>query len=197
MAKQSMLDVFERNQYNLHTASRKSRAWFEQQVNIIGGQGITPMKVFASESTSQRTRVIPGEMYMFFYAAKHRDTLPYWDKFPMIFPFQTTKNGFYGLNMHYLPYQLRIQLLDRLMAFKTNSTMDENTKIRYSWATISSMSKYAAAKPCVKQYLNGYVKSVFKKVDAEDWATALLLPVESFVGASKQQVWQDSKRAMR
>jgi hypothetical protein len=197
MKKESMLDVFQRNQYNLHRASRKSRSWFEQQVNIIGRQGITPMKAFTSESTTLRTSIVPGELYMFFYSAKHKETLPYWDKFPMVIPFATAKGGFLGLNLHYLQYDLRIQLMDRLLTFKSNDTLDERTKLKFSWATVEGMSKFAAVKPCVKHYLNGYVKSSFKKIDADDWATALLLPVESFVGATKQQVWYDSRRIMR
>ena len=197
MKKDSMLDVFKRNQYNLHSAARKSRSWFEQQVNIINGQNVTAWKAFTSESVTQRTSIIPGEMYMFFYSAKHKETLPYWDKFPLVLPFATAKGGFLGLNLHYLQYDLRIQLLDRLMTFRTHDNMDARTKLKFSWATIDGMSKYAGAKPCVKHYLSGYVKSTFKKVDSNDWATALLLPVESFVGADKRQVWKDSRRAMR
>ena len=192
-----MLDVFQRNQYNLHAASRKSRSWFEQQVGLIGRQGITPLKAFQSESTTLRTSIVPGELYMFFYSAKHKETLPYWDKFPMVIPFATAKGGFLGLNLHYLQYDLRIQLMDRLLSFKSNDMLDERTKLKFSWATVEGMSKFAAVKPCVKHYLNGYVKSSFKKIDAPDWATALMLPVENFVGASKQQVWDDSRRIMR
>ena len=192
-----MLDVFQRNQYNLHSASRKSRGWFEQQVGLIGRQGITPLKVFQSESTTLRSEILPGELYMFFYSAKHKETLPYWDKFPMVIPFATAKGGFLGLNLHYLQYDLRIQLMDRLLTFKSNDMLEEKTKLKFSWATVEGMSKFAAVKPCVKHYLNGYVKSSFKKIDANDWATALMLPVENFVGASKQEVWNDSRRIMR
>ena len=197
MKTESMLDVFQRNQYNLHTASRKSRSWFEQQVNLIGRQGVTAWRAFNSESVTQRSSIVPGELYMFFYSAKHKETLPYWDKFPLVIPFATAKGGFLGLNLHYLQYDLRVQLLDRLMQFKSNDNLDEKTKIKFSWATVEGMAKYAAAKPCVKHYLNGYVKSTFKKIDGQDWATALMLPVESFVGASKQEVWKESKRIIR
>ena len=99
--------------------------------------------------------------------------------------------------MHYLPYDLRIYLLDALLTFKNNSRWDETTKLKYSWALIDGVSKYKAAQPCVKQYLNGHVKSQFRKVSSQDWATAMLLPVERFVGASKQQVWADSRKKIR
>jgi hypothetical protein len=197
MAQENLTDVFKRNQYNLRSASRKSRAWFEQQVGIIARQQIGPMKVFSSPSTDMSSSVMPGNLYMFFYSAKHRETLPYWDRFPLVFPFSKTENGFIGLNMHYLPYQLRVQLLQRLMMFSTNKNMDSTTKLKYSWETISNVSKFNAAKPCVKRYLSGYVKSQFKMVDPSDWATAMLLPVESFTGANKIKVWEDSQKAAR
>jgi hypothetical protein len=88
-------------------------------------------------------------------------------------------------------------LLDRLLVFKNNSKLDETTRIKYSWALIDGVSKYAAAKPCVKQYLTGHVRSQFRQINSNDWATAMLLPVERFVGASKQEIWAESRKIMR
>ena len=134
---------------------------------------------------------------MYAYDPKTKEDLPYYDRFPLVFPFRKTADGFYGLNMHYLPYDLRIYLLDALLTFKNNSRWDETTKLKYSWALIDGVSKYKAAHPCVKQYLNSHVRSQFRRVSSADWATAMLLPVERFVGASKQQVWSDSRKKIR
>jgi hypothetical protein len=195
MAKpETLLDVFQRNQYNLKASARKSQAWFQQQVLLISKQGITPKKLMKGEDIS--TNILPGNLYMFFYDAKHKDTLPYYDRFPLVFPYKKTPGGFIGLNLHYLPYQMRVQLLDKLTYFKTNSNMDDTTRLKYSWALIDGVSKYAAAQPCIKQYLGEHVRSPFKKINAPDWATAMMLPVETFVGASKYQVWQDSKKVI-
>lgn len=192
----SLLDVFKRNQYNLHDSSRKSQAWFQQQVLLMQRQGVTAKNLMKTNEEPLTTNILPGNMYMFFYDAKHKETLPYWDRFPLLLPYKKTPQGFMGLNLHYLPYQLRVQLLDRLSYFKNNSKMDETTRLKYSWELISGVSKYKAAEPCIKQYLNGHVRSPFKKIPAQDWATAMMLPVESFVGANKQAVWQDSKRTI-
>lgn len=193
----NLKDVFERNQYDLLTSVRKSRAWFEQQVLIMSRQQLTPQRVLQGNSDQLTTRVLPGFMYMFAYDPKGKAELPYYDKFPLVLPFRKTPDGFIGLNLHYLPYQLRVILLDHLLVFKNNSKLDETTKIKYSWQLIDGVSKYAATKPCVKQYLNGHVRSQFRQINAKDWATAMLLPVERFVGASKQEVWADSKKIMR
>lgn len=198
MAKKPTLqDVFERNQYDLATAVKRSRGWFDYQVTLLTKQQLTPQKVLAGNPDQLTTTLMPGHLYMYGYDPKLKKELPYYDRFPLVFPFRKTSDGFIGLNMHYLPYQLRIMLLDRLMVFKTNNRMDETTRLKYSWATIDGIAKFQAAAPCVKQYLNSHVKTQFRKVDSDDWATAMLLPVERFVGASKQEVWQDSRNKMR
>jgi len=197
MAKQTLLDVFERNQYDLKTSVKKSRAWFEQQVLLMTRQQLTPPKVLAGNPDQLASRVLPGHLYMFLYDPKTKADLPYYDRFPLVFPFRKTPDGFIGLNMHYLPYQLRIQLLDNLLVFANNQKFDETTRIKYSWALIDGVSKYKAAQPCIKQYLSGHVRSQFRQVTSSDWATAMLLPVERFVGASKQEIWADSRKIIR
>lgn len=195
--KQTMLDVFERNKYDLEGAVKKSKGWFEQQVTLLTKQNITPNKVLSGDTSANVTKIQPGHCYMFMYDPKMKKELPYYDRFPLVFPFSKTPDGFIGLNMHYLPYHFRIRLLDALMVFKSNNRMDELTRIKYSWQLIDGISRFAHAKPCVKQYLLGHVRSPFRKIDSEDWATAMLLPVERFVGASKQEVWAESQRIIR
>ena len=190
----NLLDVFEKNKYNLEDASKKSRAWFSQQVLILRGQRITPQKVLTSNANQLRQRISPGFLYMFSYDPKYKEELPYYDAFPLVFPYATAPGGFIGLNLHYLPYQTRITLLDRLMTFANNDKMDETTKIKYSWQLINGVSRYKLAQPCIKQYLNEHVRSPFRRIESNDWATAMMLPVEQFTKATREQVWTDSRR---
>jgi hypothetical protein len=193
----TMLDVFERNKYDLASSVRKSKGWFDQQVTLLTKQNLTPAKIMSGSPDQLTTRIQPGRLYMYGYDPKGKKELPYYDRFPLVFPFSGSQGGFMGLNMHYLPYHLRIKLLDALLVFKSNNRMDETTKLKYSWQIIDGMSKFAAAKPCVKQYLSGHVKTQFRQINADEWATAMLLPVERFVGASKQEIWSDSIKIIR
>jgi hypothetical protein len=189
---QQIKDVFTQNQYDLKKAAIRSKAWFQQQATLLGRQNITARKVMNSASTKAKGQVVPGSLYMFMYDPKMKDELPYYDKFPLVFPYKRVPGGFMGLNMHYLPYQARIVLLQRLMDFATDSALTENTRLKYSWSLIAGVSKYKWAEACVKHYLNSHVMSTFRKIDAPDWTTAMLLPVEQFVGANKAAVWKDS-----
>lgn len=190
MAK-TLQDIFEKNRYD-YSITKKSKTWFDQQANLLAGRGVTPNKILGSDAKRLTASIRPGNLYMFAYNPKHKDTLPYYDKFPMVFPWKKTPDGFIGLNLHYLPYGLRIKLMDRLLVYKTNSKMDETTRLKFSWGMIDGVAKFAPASPCVKHYLNSHVKSQFVKIDANDWPTAMMMPVERFVGASKQYVWQQS-----
>ena len=190
-------DIFEREKYDLVSAAKKSRNWFDRQVLMLAKENLTPQKVLAGNPNQLVTKIMPGNLYMYIYDPKMKKELPYYDSFPLVFPFAKTADGFMGLNMHYLPYQLRITLLDRLLVFRNNTRMDETTRLKYSWQLIDGVSRYAPAKPCVKQYLISHVRSQFRQILPEDWTTAMLLPVERFVGAGKQEVWDESRKIIR
>jgi len=143
------------------------------------------------------TRPAMGKMYAFFYDPKHKKTLPYYDRFPLIFKIENVPNGFMGINLHYLPPPLRAKLMDALYNLTTNNRYDETTKLRMSYEILNSASKYRYFKPTLKMYLNAHVKSRFLEVSSVEWDMALFLPTERFVKANKSAVWKDSRAAIR
>ena len=175
----------------------ESRNWYRKQARNFkqAWYHSTPTKLMATESkTTSISGLEPGRMFMFFYDPKHKKTLPYYDTFPLIFPFSTTENGFYGLNLHYLQPQLRAKLMDGLYDLTNNSKYDQTTKLNLSYKLLKGAAKTRWFKPCVKQYLNSHVKSRFLMIDSVEWDIALFLPVERFEKASKNKVWADSRK---
>lgn len=148
----------------------------------------------------QQTRIVrPGRMYMFIYDPKHKKTLPYYDRFPLIFPFKKVPGGFYGINMHYLPPILRAKLMDALYSLKVTAkggTRDEMTRLRLEYALLAKAARYRWFKPCVKRYLNKHVRSRFVYVPPDEWNMTLFLPNEQFRKSTKVKVWADSRRAI-
>ena len=193
----SIIDLFERNKYNLQEISQQSMGWYEGEVRKLRRQQPIPTRILKGDPSNIVTKIFPGRMYMFLYDPKGKEELPYYDKFPMVIPWRRTPGGFIGLNLHYLPYFYRVQLLDRMMKFATNRRMDESTRLRYSWELINGVARYRAAKPCVKQYLYDHVRSQFRRIQVDNWGTACLMPVEQFQKAGKQQVFQESIKRMR
>lgn len=196
MAAPSLQEIFDNNRYQLKYAAVMSTAWFNQQAAYLRRQGITSLRALKdNDDLKWSMEVVPGKLYMYMYNAKHKDTLPYWDMFPLVFPFRKTPDGkgFYGLNMHYIPYQYRIKILDSLIDIDLSKKTD-NKKLQLSWNLISNASKLKPLEACVHMYLHNHVMSAFKLIYPKDWATAMLLPTAKFVGATQTHVWAESKK---
>lgn len=173
--------------------TRASMKWLEQNITNMK----VSQKSVLEDKTRARSKITVGRMYMFVYDAKTKDKLPYWDKFPLVFPFAPAPGGFYGINLHYLPPYLRAKLFDALMHHTQGDMINEATKLRISYDILKSASTNKYFAPCVKRYLNSHVRSQFINIQPSEWMVALFLPTEKFQGASKQQVWKDSKARTR
>ena len=168
-----------------------ARDWYRNRARTTR---VTPDRLIRSDRERLTCRVMIGRMYHFFYDPKHKKTLPYYDRFPLIFPFKRVRGGFLGINLHYLPLRLRAKLMDELYTLSRDNRYDENTRLRISYNILNGAAKYKYFKPCVKHYLTPHVKSRFLEVYAAEWDIALFLPTERFVGANKRAVHADSRK---
>ena len=166
-----------------------ARAWLRQEVANLNPSRSAMMR----DREKLRNRTMIGRMYFYFYDPKHKATLPYYDRFPLVLPVERYPDGFLGLNLHYIHPKQRIILLDKLSDFATNSKYDETTRLRLTYATLASATKAFEATPCIKRYLFNHVESRFLEITADKWDIAALLPFEYFVGASKSKVFRDSR----
>ena len=164
----------------------KSTAWFRDKIAEFG----TPKAMQLIRDGKQSSSPFFGNLNMFFYDPKFKKTLPYYDRFPLVLPIERYSNGFLGINLHYLPIPLRIRLLDELMDYSTDTNFDSKTKIN---ANYSKLKNVKLLKPTLKRYLAGKVKSRFRRVDADEFTVATLLPVQRFSKTSAAKVWNDSR----
>lgn len=176
--------------------TQAARDWYRNAAQQVTGAKVTESKMLRDTSRQESTFRL-GHMYMFSYEAKHKDKLPYYDRFPLIFPINTAKGGFLGLNMHYLEPRLRAQLMDNLYDTATNKNYNEQTKLRISYDILNGASKFRLFKPTLKHYLNGQVKSKLVYINPSEWDIALFLPTARFVGASRKQVYSDSRAILQ
>ena len=171
--------------------TQDARDWFRNKARSTSA---TPESIVRGEKARYKNRVSMGKMYLFNYDPKTKATLPYYDRYPLIFPVQGAPGGFYGINMHYLPYVLRARLMDALYDLSSNQRYDERTKLRLSYDILKGAAKYKAFKPTFKRYLSSHVRSRFIEINSSEWDIALFLPLESFAKASKGSVWADSRK---
>ncbi len=173
----------------------EARVWFRQKVKELGK--VNRHELLKDEALIRKQRTAMGQMYMFFYDPKHRETLPYYDMFPLTIMVQKAPGGFYGLNLHYLKPTVRAAFLDKLGETMTNEKYDDSTRFRLRYDLLSGVQKYRDFRPCFKHYLTSHIDSRIVMVRPPEWEIAIFLPTEQFAKAKKSDVWADSYKIAR
>jgi hypothetical protein len=133
-------------------------------------------------------------MYHFTYDPKGKETLPYYDRFPLILAVEPAPGGFYGLNLHYINPISRAILLDKLLAIANKEEFDEKKRIRLTYNILSASRRFKEFAPCFKHYLTDHITSRLMMVPSQEWEIAIFLPTENFENVRKNQVWRESKQ---
>lgn len=170
------------------------RDWYRERARAT--QNINVSRLINGNQDHIKANVMPGHMYIFNYDPKHKETLPFYDRYPIVFPIKIEADSFLGLNLHYLPHLYRAKLMDALYDLTTDKKFDEKTRLRLSYNLLNSATKYKYFEPCVKRYLKSHVRSRFLNIPSNEWDIALFLPLERFT-VSKSKVYQDSINKIR
>lgn len=175
------------------------RDWLRDKALQVEKGEINRSALMRKKSTKSNAVTHPtiGKMLMYRYDPKHKATLPYYDTFPVIFPINLYKDGFLGINLHYLPITYRARLMDALYDTLNNDRFDATTKLKIDYDLLNSAAKTKYFKPCVKRYLYGHVKSLMIEIDPKEWDYVMMLPMANFVKANERKVWDDSINFIR
>ena len=149
-----------------------------------------------SEGTREK-EIQLGHMYFMNYDPKWKNTLKYYDRFPLVIPIEAWQRGFIGMNFHYLPYDLREALMKKLI---TRINLKEDTQRSYidiTYNDVKPFVRYKEVTPTIHKYDITYSSGTFIHIAADEWNTAIHLPVEDFRKASKGHVWMDSRAMIK
>jgi len=167
----------------------RSYQWYMTAVRKLASGINSPVNARRSDLGELKNSLeVSSGLYMFLYDAKHKDRLPYWDRFPLCIPVENTKGGFYGINLHYLPPMLRADLFAKLLNISKDGKFTST-----SWGVIQ---KFPGIKACIKRYRIDGVKSQFLKINPDHWKPAIFLPLADFQGADNAKVWRDSRELL-
>ena len=196
-----MSNLFQNLEYEAFRAginprTQQARDGFRKKVQSM--RGISRMSLMQEKEITLANRQQPliGSMNMFFYDPKHKDTLPFYDKFPLVIIIGPAPGGFYGLNLHYIAPILRAKFLDALMDTLNNKKYDESTRFQVTYKMLQGVSKMRYYKPCLKHYLTKNIKSKLARVHAPEWEIATFLPTADWQKSSAGKVYADSRRML-
>ena len=164
----------------------KSTQWYRDKIAEFGKPGAMDL----IRDGKRNNKPFFGRLNMFFYDPKLKKKLPYYDTFPLVLPLEPYSDGFLGINLHYLPMTLRLRLLDKLVDYSNNTKFDESTRLAVDYSKLKSDR---LIKPTLKRYLAGRVKTQFRRIDADEFIVAALLPVARWKKGSIQDVYRDSR----
>ena len=172
----------------------ESRNWFRRKAGQLGR--VNRNALMKEEPIQLKNRQVIGSMYMFFYDPKHKETLPYYDSFPLVIVLDKAEGGFLGMNLHYIPPVLRAKFLDALIDTANNKMYTDDARFMVTYRMLKASTKMKYFKPCVKHYLTDHVKSSFARVAAPEWEIATFLPTADWQKGSASAVYQASRKAI-
>jgi hypothetical protein len=122
-----------------------------------------------------RRKIFPGHLCFFEYKAE-TESLPYYDKYPLVYILKVSGGEFWGANLHYLIPKKRLIVVNKL-----------------------EKGQIDIPKVIIHKYLYKRCKSLFLDLAKQEWVTASALPVEDFVlmkGGGKieypkEYVWEE------
>ena len=155
----------------------KSLTWYRGKVKSLM-DNVTKNKLMRGKlfATPQ-----PNGLNFFRYNPKLASILPYYDVFPLVLPIQSARGGFLGINFHYLPIPLRMKLFETL----------EKKDFKGDYRALKNIREI---KPTIKHYLRSQMASKFLRLDEEEFAPAIFLPVQDFRKATVGTVHAASRR---
>jgi hypothetical protein len=183
--------------------SSKAVTWIQDKINAIKRTSGIAADI-SKEQFRQHGKNLQyrdrGHLYFFYYDAKLKAELPYWDKFPLVLVLEIYNDGFLGLNLHYLPVKYRIAFLRKLVKTyevknnKNTSITKEGDieRLRVSYDILKATKGLAEFRPCIKRYLSNHIRSPLLEVQPNEWDIAVMLPIQQFQKEKAPAVWKDS-----
>jgi hypothetical protein len=191
LSKKDALNVVRQFRFeDIDIYSKKATYWLKDNLSRI--KPMNQGAILRSGAQSPNS-VKPGKMYFFSYDPKFKSTMPFYDQFPLVVVLNYEKNGFLGLNLHYLRFHNRAIFLNYLIEFADSADWFEDPKAAmlleyYLIKKSPGMRKFLRA--CIKSYRYNHFLSGVVQVSPSDWKIVPFLPIDRFQKASREEVWK-------
>ena len=178
----------------LKERSIESLRFFQQRVRTLK---LTAEGFYKQSDLQKAKRYLEGRMYTFFYNAKTKNKLPYWDRFPLVLILELKEDGFTGLNLHYIPPRYRVRLLYELYKFiilddDEYAEEEMRMRIKMTYQLLTGISKLKMFKPCFKRYLTAQIDGRALEITPNYWDTMAMLPLAQWQKENARYVYSES-----
>lgn len=145
------------------------------------------------ESVKSGSQLKLGMLYLYVYDAKHKSTLPVWDKLPLVVLLGVPHGKYLtGINLHYIPYIKRIQFMKAIQKKGGKVKYDDIAK---AWKEAKIPAAYAAL--AIRKYLVNHIKSNIKIFeDADDQMKIVKNVLPMFEKQSMNTVYKNIEKEL-
>ena len=172
----------------------KPASWYKDQIRKLGLNTIDTQRLMKEGKLS--SRALPGFMYLFKYDPKDKN-IPYYDMFPLVIPFRRVNEGFVGINFHYLPFPIRLNILKEFEKYASDKNLNERTRVRLNYRLIERSRVFRFVNPAIRRYSNQQLRTRLLNIPFNDWQVASQLPVQKFRKATMETAIRDSIKKFR
>jgi len=151
-------------------------------------------------------QIRPGSLMSYHYSPITKD-LPFWDKNPTVILLWKTKRHALGINLHFVPVQMRKVILKFLLKINS-SNIRNNRPLQANYKDFKGLLKKLNATVCIRKYL---IRRIGKQIvipnSYEDYIHAATeLDTKKLYGAESDNIYvylvrkkkiQDTKRMSR
>ncbi len=127
-----------------------------------------------------------GMGVMFVYDAKWKKSLPFWDRLPFSVILTKYPDGFLGINLHYVPWARRLQLVKKIYKLKKNHRRITYPMIKKAWATAKLPE--ALLMLSIRRYLYSHIRSQIKLFDWDTYYDVVKDIRPKFVKENEQTI---------
>jgi hypothetical protein len=139
-----------------------------------------------------------GDLYLYTYFPKHASTLPYYDILPTIVLLGMDGKYLHAINMHYIPYLQRLQLIKAIEQKRSKGVRLQYKHIKAAWRSLNLPKAYMYL--AYRTYLISHITSNIKWFEAGDeptWTKVLQNIGPRFKKKSNSAVIRDIQKKMR
>ena len=126
----------------IRSRTPESEEWFANKVKELAGAVPSRTKILKDDALEKQSKIRVGDMIMYFYDPKTKETLPYYDKFPLTIIVGPAPGGFYGLNLHYVNPVARARLLNELFKLAPKDLKPDTRLARLTYDLLQGVRKY-------------------------------------------------------
>lgn len=185
----------------IQDGSNKARLYFQQKAKETEDSDLPQVdNLFRRKSLVDNYKELPfkpGDIFLFRYDPKNKNknSLPYYDRFPVSAIIDVTPTYCLGLNFHYLPYRERGLFMKQLLEFRDENILTDKTYLDIDYDKVRSTgTSKLYYKACIKKYLNNHIRGRMIKIHPEEWQYVISLPLQDFRKVPNvNQVWEDSR----